>query len=383
MFDTVIVGAGFSGAVLAERLATQLHHKVLVLDKRNHIGGNAYDFVNRHGIRISQYGAHLFHTQRQDVWDYIQQFAHWTPWEHRVLARIPAVNTTTYSPIPICLGTFQSLNLAHNISQMKEYVKKETELYAEHAIKTSRDVALARVGSHLYELFFRHYTIKQWAKEPYQLAPSVLQRIPLRFNDDDRYFTDTYQALPTHGYTALFDRLLSHPGITVRTGTDYFSEEHCLKGIETVFFTGAIDRYYAFAGLPKLEYRSIRFENEEFTLDSPDEYILPASVVNEPSPDVPYTRTVEHKRFLHQKGWVSTVTREYTTSDGEPYYPVPNEENQRLYEQYRDLANQESKKQKRNIIFLGRLAGYKYMNMDEAIGNALDVFKDYEKRRTS
>ena len=262
---------------------------------------------------------------------------------------------------------------------MTDYLHRETQDYQQKEIKTSQDVALSRVGSHLYELFFRHYTIKQWAKEPYQLAPSVLQRIPLRLNQDDRYFTDPYQALPTHGYTAFFDRLLSQPGITVRTGTDYFSEDHCLKGIQSVFFTGAIDRYYAFAGLPSLEYRSIRFESEECVLDDPGEYVLPASVVNEPSAEVPYTRTVEHKRFLNQRGWVSTLTREYTTCEGEPYYPVPNEKNQRLYEKFREMAKGESASQRRNVVFLGRLAGYKYMNMDEAIGNALDVFRDYAR----
>ena len=371
MYDVCIIGSGFSGSVLAERLASQSHKKVLVLESRPHIGGNAYDYINNHGIRISKYGAHLFHTNRKDVWDYVHQFGHWTPWEHRVLARL---TDTLHVPIPICLGSMKALNLAQTVPEMMNWVMERTAQYRHSPILNSRDVALSRVGSLLYEKFFRHYTVKQWAKDPSELEPCVLERIPVRFHEDDRYFTDTYQAQPTNGFTELFENMLDHENITVKTSCDYFEEKHTLQNIPITVFTGAIDRYYAWKGLDKLEYRSIRFEDYDVELDDPTQFVLPASVVNEPLPQIPYTRTVEHKRFLNQVGYVSTLTREYTTDQGEPYYPVPSQRNRDLYEKYRELANQETEKERRKVIFLGRLAGYKYMNMDQAIGNALDEY---------
>jgi len=378
MFDVCVVGAGFSGSVIAERFASQSHLKVLVLETRDHIGGNAYDYLNQDGIRVSKYGAHLWHTSRQDVWDYVNQFGEWIPWEHRVLARL---EDNTHVPIPICLGSFRALNLGNTVDEMRDWLDKETSGYREKPIENSQDVALARVGFFLYEKFFRHYTIKQWAKDPVLLGKSVLERIPVRYSEDDRYFSDIYQALPKNGYTEIFQNMLKQDGITVKTGVDYFAEEHTLRNIETVIFTGPIDRYYSFSGLDKLEYRSIRFEDDFVELENPTDYVLPASVVNEPSPNIPYTRTVEHKRFLDQVGYVSQLTREYTTSEGDPYYPVPNPRNQLLYESYREMARRETERQRRQVIFLGRLAGYKYMNMDQAVGAALDTYLEMRPQK--
>ena len=379
----LVVGAGWSGAVLAEQLASREHKKVLVIDSRNHIGGNCYDYVNEEGIRMSKYGAHLFHTKRKDVWDYVQQLGEWVPWEHRVLARVyphEQSNEFYYTPVPICLPTLKALRLLDpqtaTIQEMTQWIQKETAPYQKREqYLNSKESAMARVGPQLYKWIFQDYTVKQWAKDPSELAPSVLERIPVRLSEDGRYFADPYQALPRDGYTSLFSQMFARPGITVQTGIDYFAEEHTFRGIETVIFTGAIDRYYSFANLDKLEYRSIHFEEYKELLDDPTQTILPASVVNEPSLRVPYTRTVEYKHFLCQPAWKSVLVREYTTSDGDPYYPVPNARNQTLYEKYQALAVQESEKQRRNIHFVGRLASYKYMNMDEAIGNALDYYQ--------
>lgn len=372
MYDVCIVGAGLSGSVLAERIATQHHKKVLLLDIRNHIGGNVYDYINSNHIRVNQYGAHLFHTNRQDVWEYVQQWGTWIPWEHRVLARWNSL----YVPIPICLQTMQTMGFAQTIPEMKTYFERETLTFQQKSIQNSRDSCLARVGPFFYETFFRHYTVKQWNKEPEELDASVLERIPIRFQDDDRYFTDKYQALPQDGYTSIVKSMIQQPEITLHLNTDYFQEEHTLRGIQTIIFTGAIDRYYHFSGLEPLEYRSIRFEEYNVPLEENQEFILPSSVVNEPSQHIPYTRTVEYKHFLNQQTdkKVSTLVREYTNSNGEPYYPVPNIRNLALYKQYQILAEQETEKQRRQIIFAGRLANYKYINMDQAIGMALDEF---------
>lgn len=382
MYDVLIVGAGWSGAVLADQFARIGNKKVLVLESRDHIGGNCYDYVNNDGINMNKYGAHLFHTRRQDVWEYVQQWGEWVPWEHRVLARVfPDDNSDEfyYTPVPICLQTLQSLHLLDpqnaTIEQLKNWFREETAPYRiQTDYQNSKDSALARVGPRLYKWIFQDYTIKQWAKDPVELAPSVLDRIPVRLNSDDRYFTDPYQALPLHGYTSLFSNIFNHPGITVQTGIDYFNVEHMMTTIKTIVFTGAIDRYYAYMGLDKLEYRSIRFEEFNESHDDPYHCVLPASVINEPSLRVPYTRTVEYKQFLNQPSYRSVLVREYTTDTGDPFYPVPNKKNQALYSRYQIMSEQDAIKQKRDIHFIGRLAGYKYMNMDEAIGNALDYY---------
>ncbi|KAK3098033.1 hypothetical protein FSP39_015509 [Pinctada imbricata] len=380
--DVCIVGAGLSGAVIANRYANETNKKVLVLDSRDHIGGNCYDYVNKYGVRMNKYGAHLFHTKRRDVWDFISQFGTWEPWEHRTLAKVYTADGPKHVPIPICIPTVQQLYDpdVKTEQDMLEFFKNETkDINFTKPYKNSEESTLARFGRRIYESFFRDYTIKQWDKSPERLDASVLERIPLRLNYDDRYFTDEIQMLPSSGYTSIFEDLLDHSHIQVLLGVDYLKHKECFKNIQTTIFTGPIDGYFADYNYKKLEYRSLNFKEENVELERDDDYVLPASVVNEPSMKVKYTRTVEYKHFLQQKAYTSTLVREYSSSEGDPYYPVPNDENRGTYKAFQELAETETARERRRVCFLGRLANYKYMNMDQAIGNALDHWEDWKR----
>jgi UDP-galactopyranose mutase len=361
-YDYIIVGAGLSGSVIAERIANVLKRRVLVVDKRDHIGGNCYDYVDDEtGILMNAYGAHIFHTNHEDVWEYINKFAKWQRWDHRVIAKVDGKNI----PLPININTINSLfdeNL-HNEDDMKRWLS--TKVVECDEIKNSEEFALSRVGDDIYEKIFKHYTFKQWNKYPSELDASVLSRIPLRYNFDDRYFNDKYQALPVKGYTEFFKRLLDHKFIDVKLNTD-FKDVRVSPGVKVVY-TGPIDQYFSGMGLPKLEYRSIRFIAHKF--DFP--YFQNNSVINYPGADVSYTRIVEYKHFLNQKSPKTIVVKEVTTDEGEPYYPVPSDKNKELYEKYQSMACKE-----KNVYFVGRLATYKYLNMDEAIKQALDLFEN-------
>jgi UDP-galactopyranose mutase len=364
-FDVCIVGAGLSGAVIAERYAAVKNKSVLVVEKRNHIGGNCYDFIdNETNIRVSKYGAHLFHTKYKDVWEYVQIFSEWVPYEHKVLAFVDG----KHIPIPVNINTVNSLfdMDIKSIEDMDAWLKKEQIQY-KHEPLNSEEMALSRVGLKLYKLLFRPYTIKQWNKTPVELGPTVLARIPVRNNWDDRYFSDQYQALPKRGYTNLIKNMLKSPQITVRLNVDYFDVRDKIECGKT-YFSGPIDRFYEKKGLPKLEYRSLSFERK--VLKNMDHF-QPASVVNHPSLKDNFTRIVEYKWLPNQEfGSNDTIiVYERSTADGEPYYPVPNERNQNLYKRYKTFANSDP-----DIYFLGRLANYKYFNMDEAIKNALEMF---------
>ncbi len=371
-YDIVIVGAGISGAVLAERYATQKNKKVLIIDKRNHIGGNCYDFYNEDGIRISKYGAHLFHTNYEDVWKYIHLFSDWYPFEHRVKASVDG----HLVPIPVCITTVNTLFglQIKNEIEMDEWLKKN-QIPNEHP-KNGEEAALARVGPVLYEKLFKHYTKKQWDKYPSELDPSVLNRIPVRNNFDDRYFGDIHQALPKDGYTKIFDNMLHHPNITVKTNTDYFAIRDSLVGYEKLFYTGPIDQFFDFKHSVKkqLEYRSIKFVWE--THDK--EVFQENSVINYPN-DNDYTRIVEYKYFTGQKHPKTTISKEYSCDyvpgENEPYYPVPNPENSEIFTLYQKEAE---KLEEKGIYFVGRLANYKYFNMDQAFKNALDLYARLE-----
>lgn len=361
-YDIVVVGAGISGATLAERFATVLNKKILVLEKRDHIGGNCYDYYNSDGILVSKYGAHLFHTKYQDVWNYVQQFSDWLPYEHHVLAQIEG----KLVPIPVNITTVNVLlgeNL-QNEKDMQNWLAKNQIAFKNP--KNSEEVALSRVGRVLYEKLFKNYTKKQWDKYPIDLNTEVLERIPVRANFDNRYFSDQYQAQPTHGFTKLFENMLSHKNITVKVSTDFFSLRKDLS-FDKLFYTGPIDQYFASLNYPKLEYRSLKFVEE--TYDTA--YFQENSVINYPSPDVPYTRTVEYKHITRQIHPKTTIVKEYSSATGEPYYPVPNARNKKLYERYKKEAE---KLEKKGIYFVGRLANYKYFNMDEAFKNSLDLF---------
>lgn len=365
-FDIVIIGAGISGAVLAERYAS-IGKQILIIEKRNHIAGNCFDFYDKNGILTCKYGAHLFHTNDDGVWDYVNQFAEWLPWEHKVIANVD----NHLVPIPVNITTVNIL-FNENISteeEMREWLSQNRIIYEKP--KNGKEAVLNRVGKVLFEKMFKHYTKKQWDKYPSELHASVLERIPVRHNYDDRYFSDTHQALPKKGYTKMFEKMLEHPNITVLLNTDYFDIKTQISGYEKLFYTGPIDRFFEFNKnlTEKLEYRSINFVREEID----QEFFQENSVVNYPGKDVNYTRIVEYKHFRNQKSAKTSIVKEYTVDEGEPYYPVPNENNQRIYTQYKKEADKLL-----DVHFVGRLANYKYFNMDQAFRNALDLFEDLE-----
>ena len=364
--DIVIIGAGISGAVLAERYAS-IGKKVVVIEKRAHIAGNCFDYIDENGILVSKYGAHLFHTNEEDVWNYVNRFSKWYKWEHKVLAKVDG----QLVPIPVNITTVNKVfGLAlQTEADMKEWMYKNC-LHIEDP-KNGQEAALARVGSVLYEKMFKHYTKKQWDKYPEELDASVLNRIPIRTNNDDRYFSDKYQALPSGGYTKLFKRILTHPNIEVLLNTDYFDIKDTITGYDKLFYTGPIDRFFEFkySLKDKLEYRSINFVSE--TIDT--EYFQENSVINYPGTEVDFTRIIEYKHFGNQVSAKTTIVKEFTVAEGEPYYPVPNEKNRLIYEKYKRDAEQLT-----DIYFVGRLANYKYFNMDQAFKNALDLFYSLE-----
>ncbi len=365
----IIIGAGISGAVLAERYAS-IGKEILVIEKRNHVAGNCFDYTNDDGILVSKYGAHLFHTNYEDVWKYVQQFSEWYPYEHKVISQVDG----KLVPIPVNITTVNmlfGLNIK-NEKEMKAWL--ESVQVKNDNPKNGKEAAMALVGEVLYEKMFKHYTKKQWDKFPEELDASVLQRIPVRDNFDDRYFSDKYQALPKGGYTQMFEKIFDHPNIEVRLNTDYFDVRDELKNFEKLFYTGPIDQFFDFKHSLKehLEYRSINFVHE--THDK--EFYQQNSVVNYPGPEVPYTRIVEYKHITGQKNPKTTIVKEYTVDDGEPYYPVPNPRNQAIYDMYKEEADK-----LKNIYFVGRLANYKYFNMDQAFKNALDLFQELEVQR--
>lgn len=358
-YDALIVGAGLSGATIAEHYV-RAGKKVLVIDKRDHIAGNIYDEVDSEtGIRISRYGAHLFHTNDAEVWDYINRFGLFQRWDHRVLCDVSGVLV----PMPVNINTVNALfSLSLQTEQeMIDWLSKER---VSCDVKNSEDVALTRVGPRLYETLFKNYTVKQWDKLPADLEPSVLERIPVRTNFDDRYFGDRYQGLPVNGYTGLVEKMLV--GAEVRLGVDYADLSDCTW--DKLIFTGPIDVYFKDSNLPPLEYRSINFEWQKIKTDG---FVQPNSVVNYPGNEQPYTRCVEYKHFLNQKSDWSVIAKETTCASGEPYYPVPTAANRALYQKYVELAS------KTDVHFVGRLASYKYFNMDQAIRNAMDYYKKF------
>ncbi|CAK9093934.1 UDP-galactopyranose mutase (UGM) (UDP-GALP mutase) (Uridine 5-diphosphate galactopyranose mutase) [Durusdinium trenchii] len=384
--DLLIVGAGLSGAVLAERCSRELGMSSLILDKRDHIGGNCYDYVDEHGIRCSKYGAHLFHTQFERVWDYVLQFSEWIPFDHRVKGLVPDQDgVKKLVPIP---PTQESVNTLfgeriQTEEEMQAWYDKERIPPPSGDPKNGEEAALSRVGPRLFEKVFKHYTKKQWDKYPAELDASVLLRLPCRTSTDDRYFPDPWQALPMRGYTRIFENmLLNDPNITIRLNCDFFKlkEAGSLPSHKLLVYTGQIDSYYAALGMPKLEYRSLRFE-EEFLQEPEDGFFQEAMVVNHPSPDVSFTRIVEYKHIPNQPTAVkegkvrgTLIAREYSSAEGEPYYPVPNPANRELYEKYAALAAKEE-----GVAFVGRLASYKYFNMDQAILNALEMFDNLKE----
>ncbi len=358
MFDYLIVGAGFAGSVLAERLARGFGKKVLVVERRNHIGGNAYDRYNDDGILFHNYGPHIFHTNSREVFEYLSEFTLWRPYEHRVLASVDG----QLVPIPINLTTINQLyGLNLSSFEMERWLASVAE--PRDVIRTSEDVVVSKVGRELYEKFFRGYTCKQWGLDPSELDAAVTARVPTRTNRDDRYFTDTYQAMPLHGFTRMFDRMLDHPNIKVMLQTDYREIEGLVPYGELIY-TGPIDEFFDFR-YGKLPYRSLRFQHE--TVNRVQHQ--PAAVVNYPNTQ-PYTRVTEYKYLTGQEHSKTTLTYEFPCDHGDPYYPVPRPENAELYKKYKAVADDTP-----GVWFVGRLATYKYYNMDQVVAQALATFK--------
>ena len=363
-----VVGCGLSGATIAERIANCLNERVIIIDKREHIGGNCYDYVERNtNIRINKYGAHLFHTNSKKVWDYVNKFSEWVRWEHKVLSKVDG----KFVSIPVNITTVNELcgeNL-QTTEEMNEWLKKNQIKYDK--IENSEQMAKSRIGEELYNKLVKNYTYKQWNKYPNELDASVLARIPIRNNFDTRYFSDKYQALPKNGYTNFIRNMIKHDNIISLVNTSYEdlkkNHQNYMKEIKYTIFTGPIDEYFKDSGLDKLEYRSIDFGKY---LYRNTHFFQPNSVVNYPNNE-DFTRIVEYKHFLNQNSPHTIIVTEKTRDEGEPYYPVPNKKNLELYEKYKKLAEKE---EKNDVYFLGRLANYKYFNMDAAIENALDFF---------
>jgi UDP-galactopyranose mutase len=355
--DYLVVGAGFAGSVIAERLATRAGQDVVVVDRRPHVGGNAYDHYDEAGLLVHKYGPHIFHTNSERVFRYLSRFTDWRPYEHRVKASLGG----QLLPIPINLDTVNRLYGLNLTSEELPLFFAERAEPVEKA-RTAEDVVVGTVGRDLYEKFFRGYTRKQWGLDPSQLDASVTARVPTRMNRDDRYFTDVFQAMPLHGFTRMFDRMLDHPRIDVILGTDYREVvdriPHC-----RMIYTGPIDEYFDYC-YGKLPYRSLDFRFE--TVDRP--VFQTAPVVNYPG-DEPHTRITEFKYLTGQVAPKSTVVYEYPKAEGDPYYPVPRPENDALYKRYKSLADQSA-----DVHFVGRLATYKYYNMDQVVAQALSTF---------
>ena len=358
MFDFLIVGAGFAGSVLAERLASQLDKKVLVVDRRSHLAGNAYDHHDDAGVLVHKYGPHIFHTNSREVFDYLSRFTAWRPYQHRVRAWIDG----QLVPMPINLDTINQLYGTSLTSfELEDFFASVAEPCAE--IKTSEDVVVSRVGRELYEKFFKHYTRKQWGLDPSELDAAVTSRVPVRTNRDDRYFTDTYQSMPLRGYTRMFESMLCHPNIKLMLNTDYREIEQIFPYREMVY-TGPIDEFFDLR-FGKLPYRSLEFRSET----RQEEWSQPVAVINYPN-DNAYTRVTEFKHLTGQQHAMTSLVYEYPRAEGDPYYPVPRSENAELYKRYKALADQTP-----NTHFVGRLATYKYYNMDQVVAQALATFE--------
>jgi len=358
-YDFLIVGAGFAGSVIAERIVTQLKKKVLLVEKRNHIGGNAYDEYDKHGILIHKYGPHIFHTNNKEVFEYLSRFTQWRKYEHKVLAKLD----NKFYPIPINRNTINELYKKYfttdkEVSQFYATVKEER-----NPILNSEDVIVNKVGVDLFEKFFKHYTKKQWNLEPKELSPLVCGRIPVRTNTDNRYFTDKYQFMPKKGYTKMFEKMLSNKNIEILLNTDYKKIIGEIN-FDKMIYTGPIDYFFNYE-FGKLPYRSIRFEWKNFR----KKYFQPNAQINYVDNSKKYTRVVEHKYLSGQRTQNTSVSFEYPIIKGEPFYPIPNDTNNKIYIRYKNVIKKTS-----NIIFCGRLAEYKYYNMDQVVANSLKLF---------
>lgn len=356
VFDYLIVGAGYAGSVLAERLARGSGKQVLLVDRRPHIAGNAYDHYDDAGVLVHKYGPHIFHTNSKEVFEYLSRFTEWRPYQHKVLASVDG----QLVPIPINLDTINRLyGLNLSSFQMEEFLASRAE--RRDPLRTSEDVVVNKVGRELYEKFFRGYTRKQWGLDPSELDAQVTARVPTRTNRDDRYFTDVYQSMPKHGFTRLFGNMLDHPNIKILLNTDYREVRDALPYRELIF-TGPVDEFFDFQ-FGKLPYRCLEFKHE--TINRPQ--YQPVAVVNYPN-DYEFTRITEFKHLTGQEHPKTSIVYEFPCAEGDPYYPIPRTENAEIYRQYQQLADAAG------VHFVGRLASYKYYNMDQVVAQALTLY---------
>jgi UDP-galactopyranose mutase len=354
-YDYVVVGAGFAGSVIAERLAST-GKKILICDKRPHIGGNTYDHYDSSGILVHKYGPHIFHTNSDDVYNYLSQFTKWYAYEHRVLSCVDG----KLLPVPINLDTINKLydwNLTSE--ELEEFFKRVGE--PRSVIRTSEDVIISKVGRELYEKFFKNYTRKQWGLDPSQLDASVIARIPVRTNRDDRYFSDKYQVMPALGFTKMFEHILSHPNITQVLDVDYHEILNKVSYKE-VIYSGPIDLFFDYC-YGKLPYRSLQFKFETHN----QEIFQAGPVINFPN-EHNYTRSTEFKYLTGQRHKKTSIVYEFPQAEGDPYYPIPRPENNEIYRKYQALADRT-----KNVHFVGRLGTYKYYNMDQVVAQALTL----------
>ena len=357
-YDHLVVGAGFAGAVLAERLAAGSGRRVLLVDRRPHIGGNAYDLHDAAGVLIHPYGPHIFHTNSQSVLDYLSRFTQWRPYQHRVLAQVRGMRL----PMPInrtTVNRFFGVSLAPG--EVEAFLAAKS--VPRDPVRTAEDVVLSAVGTELYQAFFQPYTRKQWGLDPSELDRSVTARVPTRTCDDDRYFTDRFQCMPLHGYARMFQSMLSHPNITVAASTEFTEVDPASYG--HLVFTGPVDEFFGHR-FGKLPYRSLRFRHETHDCAQFQE----VGVVNYPDAAVPYTRVTEFKHLTGQQHAKTSICYEYPSAEGDPYYPVPRPENAALYQRYRALADATP-----GVAFVGRLATYRYYNIDQVVGQALAAYE--------
>jgi UDP-galactopyranose mutase len=354
-YDVLVVGAGLAGSTVAERLASQVGASVLLIDRRTHLAGNCHDPYDPSGLQYHQYGPHIFHTNAPEVVEYLSAFTAWRPYEHRVLAHIDG----KLLPIPINQTTVNALyGLDLDERGVAAFLAERAEPCRE--IRSSADVIRSRVGRELYERFFQGYTRKHWGRDPSELDASVCGRIPTRTDADDRYFTDRFQAMPADGFTAMVDRMTDHPRIERVLGVDYHEIADCTH-FRHVVYTGPIDTYFE-ERFGRLPYRSLRFEFATYDVDR----YQSVGCVNEPDAAVPHTRTTEYKHLTGQQHARTIVSREFALAEGDPYYPIPAPETREQYRKYAVLAQRT-----RGVTFVGRLAEYRYYNMDQAVASAL------------
>ncbi len=358
-YDVIVVGAGFAGSTAARIFAEQ-GKKVLIIEKRRHIGGNCYDFKDDNGVTIHKYGPHIFNTVDKNVWDFVNRFTDFNCYQHKVLSYV----NSRLVPIPINRDTICDLfGVNISINEVEGFLANEARNSKfNDPAQNFRDVVVSQVGETLYELMFKKYTIKQWERDPEELSPDVAKRIPVRTNRDDRYFSSKYQGMPIKGYTPVFDKMLEHENIAVMLGVDYFNAKDDIAADFTVY-TGELDRFFDYK-YGKLEYRSIEFKYR--TVEK--EKFQPAAVVNYPN-DYDYTRITEYKHFLDEKTEKSTICFEYPKKEGIPYYVVLTEENTAKRKQY--IEEVKKLEEQGKYAFVGRLAEYKYYNMDQVVASTM------------